>query len=179
MNWGAKNLKLHYLRSVIDLSCSKTLLKIVNLKDKQLWGQHVCRCFSFYSCIYGLAHCRKQISTRTAHVCLVVACCCLITDTVYYRFVYTYMCVWSVITGSWSSMLTQSCPGEWPFKINKQTHTHTSDPLKPQAAEFSMRLKIQIDERSTPSNPNRNTCSSPLSPALLPGRPATLRKNSF
>lgn len=36
-------------------------------------------------------------------------------------------------------MLTQTCPADWPFEINK----HTSDPLRPQAAEFSVRLKIR------------------------------------
>lgn len=30
-------------------------------------------------------------------------------------------CVWSVITGSLPSMLTQTCPSHWSFKINKQT----------------------------------------------------------
>lgn len=36
-------------------------------------------------------------------------------------------------------MLTQTCLADWPFEINK----HTSDPLCPQAAEFSVRLKIR------------------------------------
>lgn len=36
-------------------------------------------------------------------------------------------------------MLTQTCPADWPLEINK----HTSEPLRPQAAEFSVRLKIR------------------------------------
>jgi len=75
--------------------------------------------------------------------------------------------VWSVITGSWPFMLTQTFLADWPFEINK----HTSDPLCPQAAEFFVRLKIRNPERSMASNPNRNTCDSPHS--ALPGAVTT------
>lgn len=56
-------------------------------------------CFMRHMCLSPCSH------TITAHILQVCIC----------------MCVWSVITGSWPSMLTQTCPADWPLEINKQT----------------------------------------------------------
>lgn len=45
-----------------------------------------------------------------------------------YMHMYVCVCVWSVITGSWTSMLTQTYPCDWPFEINKQTSDWLTQP---------------------------------------------------
>lgn len=75
------------------------------------------------------------------------------------------MCVWSVITGSWPSMLTQTYPRDWPFEINKQTSDWLTQPTSSRVLHEAK--KKRNPERSEPSKPNRNTCSSPLSRPVM------------
>lgn len=97
-------------------------------------------------------------------VCSLSLCLYNITlHAVYHRPVYAYVCgcVWSVITGSWSSMLKQTYPRDWPFEINKQTSDWPTQPT-----ELFMRVKKKKKKKEESwANTNRNTCCSLLSPS--------------